>query len=87
MNNYRTGNQGVALHVLRRVRVIVRSIARALIRGTHAHLGRASVIMGAWFPGVRYLEAKLYLKSSVGSRDFVRCPESRSVRFSEAAYV
>ena len=40
--------------------MIVRSIARALIRGTHAHLGRASVIMGAWFPGVRYLEAKLY---------------------------
>ena len=60
MNNYGTGNQGFALHVVRCVHVIVRSIARALIRGTHAHLGCASVIMGAWFPGVRYLEAKLY---------------------------
>ena len=40
--------------------MIVRSIARALIRGTHARLGCASVIMGAWFPGVPYLEAKLY---------------------------
>ena len=60
MNNYGTGNQGFALHVLRRVRVIVRNIARALIRSTHAHLARASVIIGAWFPGVRYLEAKLY---------------------------
>ena len=63
MNNYRTGNQGFAL---RRVRVIVRSIARALICGTHAHLGRASVIMGAWFPGVRYLEAKLYCRWEPG---------------------
>ena len=61
MNSYGTGN------VIRRVRVIVRSIARALIRVTHAHLGRASVIMGAWFPGVRYLEAKLYLKAPLGA--------------------
>ena len=35
-----------------RAREIARTIARALIRGTHAHLGRASVIMGAWFTGV-----------------------------------
>ena len=60
MNSYGTGNQGFALHVVRHVHVIVRSIARALIRGTHACLGCAGVIMGAWFPGVRYLEAKLY---------------------------
>ena len=75
MNNYGTCNQGFALHVLRRVRVIVRSIARALIRGTHAHLGRkynyGGVVSGCpLFRG---------LKSSVGSRYFVR--------FSEAAYV
>ena len=64
MNNYGTGN------VLRRVCVIVHSIARALIRGTHAHLGRASVFMGAWFPGVRYPSAVRKLEG----------------RFSEAAY-
>ena len=49
MNNYGTGNQGFALHVLRRVRVIVGSIARALRCDTHARFGRASVIMGRGF--------------------------------------
>ena len=86
MNNYGTGNQGFALHVLRRVRVIVRSIARALKRGTHAHLGR-KYNYGGVVSGCPLFRGKIVLKSSVGSRDFVRCPESRSVRFSEAAYV
>ena len=45
--------------------MIVPSIARALTRGTHAHLARASVIMGTWFPGVRYLEAIAGILSAV----------------------
>ena len=88
MNSYGTGNQGFALHVIRRVRVIVLSIARALIRIYHAcAFGPRKCNYGGVVSGCPLFRGKIVLKSSVGSRDFVRCPESRSVRFSEAVYV
>ena len=86
LENYGTGNQGFALHVLRRVRVIVRSIARALTWHACA-FGPRKCNYGGVVSGCPLFRGKIVLKSSVGSRDFVRCPESRSVRFSEAAYV
>ena len=37
--------------------------------------------------GVHYLQAKYVRWSTVWHEDFVRCPESRNVRFSEVANV
>ena len=48
---------------------------------------RNFTILGEWLPGVRYLEAKMHGGSAVRRKDFVRCPESGSVRFSEVANV
>ena len=40
-------------------------------------------ILRVWFPGCPLFRGNFVLKSVVGSLDLVRCPESRSVRFSE----
>ena len=40
-------------------------------------------ILRVWFPGCPLFRGNFVLKSAVGSLDLVRCPESRSVRFSE----
>ena len=45
---------------------------------------RNFAILGEWLPGVRYLEVKCMAERR---KDFVRCPESGSVRFSEVANV
>ena len=50
-------------------------------------MGVTKAFCGRGFLLVRYSEAIVYLKSHVGSSSFVRCPESRSVRFSEVALV
>ena len=49
---------------------------------------RNVAILGEWLPGVRYLDLfKNAWWSAVQRKDFVRCPESGSVRFSEVANV
>ena len=40
-------------------------------------------ILGVWFPGCPLFRGNFVLESAVGSVALVRCPESRSVRFSE----
>ena len=40
-------------------------------------------ILGVWFPRCPLFRGNFVLKSAVGSVALVRCPESRSVRFSE----
>ena len=40
-------------------------------------------ILRVWFPRCPLFRGNFVLKSAVGSLDLVRCPESRSVRFSE----
>ena len=42
--------------------------------------------LGEWLPDVRYLEAKMHVERR-SAQDFVRCPESGSVRFSEVANI
>ena len=50
---------------------------------------RNCAILGDWLPGVCYLRGKNVRRpwSAVRRKDFVRCPESGSVRFSEVANV
>ena len=45
------------------------------------------IILWEWFPVCPLFGGNFVLKSHVGSSSFVRCPESRSVRFSEVVLV
>ena len=61
--------------------------ALAQARGTGSATGLQRLpplILWVWFPGVRYIETVLHC---IGGTSFVRCPESRSVRFSEVGFV
>ena len=51
----------------------------------HTRVGMCmyGTILRVWFPGCPLFKGNFVLKSAVGSLDLVRCPESRSVRFSE----
>ena len=60
------------------------SLCRSSLRVMH---GRGPSILWVWFPVCPLFGGNFVLKSHVGSSSFVRCPESRSVRFSEVALV
>ena len=66
---------------------LCRSSLRVVMGLGQAFYGRDHIILWVWFPVCPLFGGNFVLKSHVGSSSFVRCPESRSVRFSEVALV
>ena len=67
------------------------SLRRSSLRVMHGRgpsiYGRVHIMLWVWFPVCPLFGGNFVLKSHVGILSFVRCPESRSVRFSEVALV